>query len=213
MSIGTKKTHTCSFTGRKRAGSSEGQNVKALQTNLIKFAFGRWVFFCRSFHTAISGSRLFKISWIHPTWDIFFQFLAGLRDHHPATGGRVFWLAQASDFDIYIYISMFPPGGSEIRRSPVEVGKSLSHLFTRIYTPHGFFPSGPTSKLTTTMEICRLYDWFSEYRLRAAGREDILEKALAVPKSSSLDGKIQRTVKSNGNHRPCSTGKAHREAF
>ena len=34
MSIGTKKTHTCSFTGRKRAGSSEGQNVKALQTNL-----------------------------------------------------------------------------------------------------------------------------------------------------------------------------------
>ena len=24
----------------------------------------------------------------------------------------------------------------------------------------------------------RLYDWFSEYRLRAAGREDILEKAV-----------------------------------
>ena len=26
----------------------------------------------------------------------------------------------------------------------------------------------------------RLYDWFSEYRLKAAGREDILEKAPAV---------------------------------
>ena len=25
--------------------------------------------------------------------------------------------------------------------------------------------------------VLRLYDWFSEYRLRAAGRDDILEKA------------------------------------
>ena len=137
MSIGTKKTHTCSFTGRKRAGSSEGQNVKALQTNLhLEDEFS----FAAASIQPFQGVDFLKYPESIPLETFFSNFWQVYEiTTLPLVGEFFDWHRPQTSIYIYIYISMFPPGGSEIRRSPVEVGKSLSNYLRGFIHPMDFF--------------------------------------------------------------------------
>ena len=64
---------------------------------------------------------------------------------------------------------------------PFQHGSSFSSLMNCGISNRTCFPwrrwSDPPSPVASRVTAGRrLYDWFSEYRLRAAGREDILEK-------------------------------------
>ena len=111
--------------------------------------------------------------------------MTGVRDHHTTVGGWVFWLVRG------------PNSGASLQRTPTGTGLSSENSTGKAMGFWSFwslstcfkFLCGISMKfvlnhcgaiasrvMALPRQTGRLYDWFSEYRLRAAGREDILEK-------------------------------------
>ena len=173
MSIGTKKTHTCSFTGRKRAGSSEGQNVKALQTNLhLEDEFS----FAAASIQPFQGVDFLKYPESIPLETSFSNFWQVYEiTTLPLVGEFFDW--HRPQTSIYINVS------SRWFRNPAITSwgwQFIPSIYQDLYIPMDFFHKAHQQTNHHDGDHCRLYDWFSEYRLRAAGREDILEKAKPI---------------------------------
>lgn len=111
--------------------------------------------------------------------------MTGVRDHHTTVGGWVFWLVRG------------PNSGASLQRTPTGTGLSSENSTGKAMGFWSFWSLSTCFKflcgisMNFVLNHCgaiasrvmalprqtgRLYDWFSEYRLRAAGREDILEK-------------------------------------
>ena len=121
--------------------------------------------------------------------------MTGVRDHHTTVGGWVFWLVRGPNSGASLQRT---PTGTGLS-SENSTGKAMVFecfwMFLIILISFNIFNMFQVS-LWNFYEFCsqplwshcfaghgfaatfagRLYDWFSEYRLRAAGREDILEK-------------------------------------